>query len=256
MESNHNISNGYPIALPLREQRHQQFLVEHQEELMYKLDPMRYENIIAHMNQLEQSDEKPMLYHHGLTPVQFVSNVQHSCDTNNPKDSNVPVYVTIPPARSRTWADAPEFVPESRFVSNRNFDALNQCCYLCGIAGLKLDERFGIMPNCEHVFCLMCIRNYRRDMSQVDSSIAKNCPRCNVRSNFVYPSLYCFDTPDRKNMQQFYYLTALTQIHCKYFRNGKGACPFGNRCFYKHVLIRSPQSSPLRNVINQQFSQI
>ena len=31
------------------------------------------------------------------------------------------------------------------------------------------------------------------------------------------------------------YKLALTKKECKYFRRGEGECPFGNKCFYRHV---------------------
>jgi len=31
------------------------------------------------------------------------------------------------------------------------------------------------------------------------------------------------------------YRQALASKECKYFKKGDGECPFGNKCFYRHV---------------------
>uniref|UniRef100_A0A9L0KD00 E3 ubiquitin-protein ligase makorin-2 n=1 Tax=Equus asinus TaxID=9793 RepID=A0A9L0KD00_EQUAS len=59
------------------------------------------------------------------------------------------------------------------------------------------ERRFGILSNCNHTYCLSCIRQWR---------CAKQ-----------------FENPIIKKKA------------CKYFEQGKGTCPFGSRCLYRHA---------------------
>lgn len=62
------------------------------------------------------------------------------------------------------------------------------------------------------------------------------CPECRVTSDFVCPSVYWVDTKEEKDKLLQQYRGALGEKSCKYFRQGQGKCPFGNKCFYKHAL--------------------
>uniref|UniRef100_A0ABI7X4P0 E3 ubiquitin-protein ligase makorin-2 n=1 Tax=Felis catus TaxID=9685 RepID=A0ABI7X4P0_FELCA len=59
------------------------------------------------------------------------------------------------------------------------------------------ERRFGILSNCNHTYCLSCIRQWR---------CAKQ-----------------FENPIIKKKA------------CKYFEQGKGTCPFGSKCLYRHA---------------------
>ncbi|XP_031620393.1 probable E3 ubiquitin-protein ligase makorin-1, partial [Contarinia nasturtii] len=94
---------------------------------------------------------------------------------------------------------------------------------------------FGILPNCNHIFCLPCIRKWRQ-AKNFDSTITRACPECRVESHYVCPSMYWVDTKDEKDKLLNEYKEALGRTDCKYFNRGEGTCPFGNKCFYKHAL--------------------
>ncbi|XP_043932348.1 probable E3 ubiquitin-protein ligase makorin-2 [Protopterus annectens] len=64
------------------------------------------------------------------------------------------------------------------------------------------EKRFGILSNCNHVFCLSCIRQWRCT-KQFENKIIK----------YVY----------------------VCKKACKYFEQGKGTCPFGGNCLYLHA---------------------
>lgn len=111
---------------------------------------------------------------------------------------------------------------------------------LCGICmdtvwgkEKEADRRFGILENCNHVFCLECIRKWRASKSY-ENKICKACPECRVKSDFVTPNKFWFENEeDKMKIIQFYKLK-LGQTACKYFKQGAGECPFGNKCFYLH----------------------
>ena len=62
------------------------------------------------------------------------------------------------------------------------------------------------------------------------------------------------DTKEEKEKLFRDYKAALHKKECKYFKKGRGECPFGNKCFYKHetedgkpVDVGPPQKSLRRN---------
>ncbi|CRK90669.1 CLUMA_CG004370, isoform A [Clunio marinus] len=97
------------------------------------------------------------------------------------------------------------------------------------------EQRFGILPNCNHCFCLECIRTWRQ-AKQFDNKIIRSCPECRTCSDFVCPSSFWVDNPEEKQQLISKYKTALKEKDCKYFKKGAGTCPFGNKCFYRHCL--------------------
>lgn len=97
------------------------------------------------------------------------------------------------------------------------------------------EQRFGILPNCNHCFCLGCIRKWRQ-AKQFENKIIRSCPECRVPSDFVCPSTYWVDTKEEKEKLIVEYKEALSLKDCKYFNKGRGKCPFGNKCFYLHAL--------------------
>ncbi|XP_050314117.1 probable E3 ubiquitin-protein ligase makorin-1 [Anthonomus grandis grandis] len=96
------------------------------------------------------------------------------------------------------------------------------------------EQRFGILPNCSHCFCLTCIRKWRQ-ARQFENKIIRACPECRVTSDFVCPSMYWVDTKEDKEKLIEDYKNALSRKDCKYFKRGDGKCPFGNKCFYMHA---------------------
>ncbi|KLJ09358.1 hypothetical protein EMPG_15221 [Blastomyces silverae] len=76
---------------------------------------------------------------------------------------------------------------------------------LCGIC-METPTVFGLLVNCDHVFCLSCIRSWRSSVgtsaedvinapdSRVPRQTTKTCPLCRTKSEFVVPSSV-FPTP-------------------------------------------------------------
>jgi E3 ubiquitin-protein ligase makorin len=61
----------------------------------------------------------------------------------------------------------------------------------------ETDKRFGILENCNHIFCLDCIRQWRSS-KVYENKIVKACPECRVKSDYVTPSKYWFDNEEAK----------------------------------------------------------
>lgn len=59
------------------------------------------------------------------------------------------------------------------------------------------DRCFGVLENCNHVFCLACIRKWRASKSY-ENKVVKACPECRVKSDYVTPSRFWFEDEKSK----------------------------------------------------------
>merc|ERR1719186_16418 len=98
----------------------------------------------------------------------------------------------------------------------------------------KGEARFGILPSCNHCFCLPCIRKWRQ-AKQFEHKIIRACPECRQKSDYICPSRFWCETKEEKERLLTDYKAALNVKECKYFNKGEGECPFGNKCFYRHA---------------------
>ncbi|XP_013404749.1 probable E3 ubiquitin-protein ligase makorin-1 [Lingula anatina] len=105
------------------------------------------------------------------------------------------------------------------------------------------ERRFGILSNCIHVFCLSCIRKWR-SAKQFENKIIRACPECRVKSDFVTPSQHWVESKEDKERLIAGYKNALGEKHCKYFKRGKGECPFNEKCFYLHAYLDGTIAKP------------
>ncbi|XP_076175681.1 putative E3 ubiquitin-protein ligase makorin-1 isoform X2 [Ptiloglossa arizonensis] len=124
---------------------------------------------------------------------------------------------------------------ELSFAIQRSREKSCGVCFEIVMEKASAEQRFGILPNCNHCFCLSCIRKWRK-AKQFDNKIIRACPECRVSSDFVCPSMYWVDTKEEKEKLIMEYKCALSTKDCKYFNKGHGTCPFGNKCFYLHAL--------------------
>ncbi|KAK9015253.1 hypothetical protein V6N11_006369 [Hibiscus sabdariffa] len=100
------------------------------------------------------------------------------------------------------------------------------------------ERKFGLLSECDHPFCISCIRNWRSSSpsSGMDVNTAlRACPICRKLSYFVIPSVIWYSTPEEKLEIIDSYKAKLRSIDCKHFNFGNGNCPFGTSCFYKHA---------------------
>ncbi|KAM5292834.1 E3 ubiquitin-protein ligase makorin-3 [Ctenodactylus gundi] len=146
-----------------------------------------------------------------------------------------PVDVIQREAHIRACVEAHQREMELSFVVQRTMDKV------CGICMEVVHEkaepserRFGILYGCNHAFCLTCIRTWR-SATQFENRISKSCPQCRVSSSFVVPSeIWVEDEKEKEKLIQTY-KAALREKPCMYFAEGRGHCPFGENCFYKHA---------------------
>ncbi|KAL1811637.1 hypothetical protein ACET3Z_021702 [Daucus carota] len=100
------------------------------------------------------------------------------------------------------------------------------------------ERKFGLLSECDHAFCVSCIRNWRSSSptSGLDvNSALRACPICRKLSYFVIPSVIWYSSKEEKNEIVDSYKSKLRSIDCRHFDFGDGSCPFGTSCFYKHA---------------------
>uniref|UniRef100_A0A0D6R3J6 RING-type E3 ubiquitin transferase n=1 Tax=Araucaria cunninghamii TaxID=56994 RepID=A0A0D6R3J6_ARACU len=100
------------------------------------------------------------------------------------------------------------------------------------------ERKFGVLSECDHPFCISCIRSWRGNTPATGmdvNSVLRACPICRKVSHFVTPSVIWYSSPEEKQEIIDNYKNKLSSIDCRYFDFGNGTCPFGTSCFYKHA---------------------
>ncbi|KAI3924216.1 hypothetical protein MKW98_032417 [Papaver atlanticum] len=100
------------------------------------------------------------------------------------------------------------------------------------------ERKFGLLSECDHPFCISCIRNWRNNSptSGMDvNSALRACPICRKLSYFVIPSVIWYANQEEKQDIVSSYKAKLSSIDCRHFDFGNATCPFGTSCFYKHA---------------------
>lgn len=100
-------------------------------------------------------------------------------------------------------------------------------------------KRFGLLSNCDHVFCFECITTWRKtkNSSEVDT---KNCPECRSPSDYVMPSTR-YATGDYKTHLFDRFKSSRKLILCRFEKNGYNNCRNESSCLFKHTLPFRPQ---------------
>ncbi|KAH6772962.1 zinc finger RING family protein [Perilla frutescens var. hirtella] len=112
------------------------------------------------------------------------------------------------------------------------------CLELVLSKSTSAERKFGILSECDHSFCISCIRNWRSSSpaSGIDvNSAVRACPLCRRLSYFVIPSVVWYSSREEKQDIVQSYKARLRSIDCKHFDFGNGNCPFGTSCFYRHA---------------------
>ncbi|KAM6924879.1 makorin, ring finger protein, 4 [Xenentodon cancila] len=109
----------------------------------------------------------------------------------------------------------------------------------CGICMEKVYEKanvkdhiFGILPNCNHPFCLECITTWRKT-KDLGPDVVRTCPQCRVKSAFYVPNKYWVEGQAKECV-----IAAFKKKFCKkrcLFFDRYGCCPFKTDCLYQHV---------------------
>src|SRR5690606_24731594 len=92
-------------------------------------------------------------------------------------------------------------------------------CTLCKENVIKKGQKFGLLPECDDIFCVTCIKQYRTESSNAE------CPICTTVSHFVVPSRVFPTSSERKKEIIELYKIKMKKILCKYYESGE--CKFG-----------------------------
>ncbi|CAG8554306.1 5982_t:CDS:2 [Paraglomus brasilianum] len=105
-------------------------------------------------------------------------------------------------------------------------------CSIC----YEIPTTFGLLVSCDHVFCIDCVRSWRksRRQSSISSDQTKTCPLCRKKVPYVVPSSRVPRDAQDKDSIIDSYKAAVAKIPCKYFEGTK-TCPFGDLCLYQHA---------------------
>lgn len=128
-----------------------------------------------------------------------------------------------------------------------------ECC-ICLEKVLARGSKFGVLDQCDHTFCLKCIRGWRSTYDKRNSKHHfRTCPICRRNSFIVIPSVHMIKSGPEKEALIEEYKEVLKSIPCKHFNRGKGQCPFMNSCLYAHLLPNgTPYEYPWKeNKINE-----
>ncbi|KZS05786.1 putative E3 ubiquitin-protein ligase makorin-1 [Daphnia magna] len=101
-------------------------------------------------------------------------------------------------------------------------------------------QRFGLLPNCSHCFCLDCIRKWRQE-KQFENKIIRSCPECRVQSDFVCPSRYWCETKEEKEKLITDYKGALRYFFLFLFKNNLCLNGRGKIMWMRHIWKPVPQ---------------
>uniref|UniRef100_A0A7E4ZTS8 RING-type E3 ubiquitin transferase n=1 Tax=Panagrellus redivivus TaxID=6233 RepID=A0A7E4ZTS8_PANRE len=112
--------------------------------------------------------------------------------------------------------------------------SMSQKCAICRCKVVKHRHRFAILESCNHVFCAPCIKRWRSITDQPRQT-TRGCPICRTVSHLYVPNDYWID--DKVEKEAFFanYKNSISNIPCRYLRNGYQYCPFGVKCHYSHL---------------------
>ncbi|GFS05079.1 E3 ubiquitin-protein ligase makorin-1 [Elysia marginata] len=101
--------------------------------------------------------------------------------------------------------------------------------------GQATTSKFGILQNCNHCFCLPCIKKWRTS-EDGRLEMRKTYPVCRTPSDFIIPSEHWVETPGEKKKLRKNFKKVVKSKPCRYSRRGRGVCPNGTECTYLHAL--------------------
>ncbi|XP_059188398.1 makorin, ring finger protein, 4 isoform X2 [Centropristis striata] len=108
----------------------------------------------------------------------------------------------------------------------------------CGICMDKVYEKntprnktFGILPNCNHCFCLQCIMTWRKT-KDLGPDVVKRCPQCRVRSAFYVPHKLWVEGQEKETLIADFKRN-FSRKRCNYYTRYR-CCPFKSECLYWH----------------------
>lgn len=143
-----------------------------------------------------------------------------------------------------------ERAAESRSYEHTSSDADKTCAVCMDVVLHKqpvCKRMFAILPNCNHCFCVDCIRTWRKQSRDFATGVTTGCPVCRTVSPYYVPSNSWIEEPAEKAALCSSHKLVMAGIPCKYF--SRGSCCFGSKCFYNHTpseeSVPRPRPAPM-----------
>eukprot|EP01016_Furgasonia_blochmanni_P033900 TRINITY_DN3598_c0_g1_i2.p1 TRINITY_DN3598_c0_g1~~TRINITY_DN3598_c0_g1_i2.p1 ORF type:complete len:254 (+),score=46.42 TRINITY_DN3598_c0_g1_i2:65-826(+) len=107
-------------------------------------------------------------------------------------------------------------------------------CVICQEDMEKSQKYYGLLTNCQHVFCYNCILKWRAEEDEEGcEERRRRCPVCRTYSPDVIPSLRFYrDLSDKEFYIKNYYITKASVL-CEYVATGR-PCPWDKVCLFSH----------------------
>jgi len=110
-------------------------------------------------------------------------------------------------------------------------DSGRHICAICSCDVEAAKRLYGVLDNCDHIFCYECIVSWKR--SKYSNAESESCPVCKVRSAFITPSKHWYENKDDKYRIVKKHKNHLKTLPCRYYLR-HGFCRYSDRCFYDH----------------------
>ncbi|CAF0793878.1 unnamed protein product [Adineta ricciae] len=110
-------------------------------------------------------------------------------------------------------------------------DSGRHICAICSTDVEAAKRLFGVLDNCDHVFCYECVVSWKR--SKYSNAESESCPVCKIRSAFITPSKHWFENKEDKYRIVKKHKNHLKTLPCRYYLR-HGFCRYSDRCFYDH----------------------
>jgi len=104
-------------------------------------------------------------------------------------------------------------------------------CEICSCDVEAAKRLYGVLDNCDHIFCYECIVSWKR--SKYSNAESESCPVCKVRSAFITPTKHWYDNKEDKYRLVKKHKSHLKTLPCRYYLR-HGFCRYSDRCFYDH----------------------
>ncbi|XP_042585632.1 makorin, ring finger protein, 4 isoform X1 [Cyprinus carpio] len=170
-------------------------------------------------------------------PLQQISATDSSSSDNSSSAAFVPGAAPAKVTGSPERPDQGGAAVSMEQQHSRAFDQSKDVA--CGICMDKISEkstsqerRYGILPNCNHAFCISCIVTWRKT-KDFQEDVIKGCPQCRVKSSFYIPSKHWVCDGEEKASLIAAFKERSSKLKCTFFMR-HGCCPFKSECIYSH----------------------
>jgi len=125
------------------------------------------------------------------------------------------------------------FIHKKRAPANESSSIGQTQCCVCFEDVIELKRKFALLPNCEHTFCMDCMKGWRGAGTGLAGKM--KCPACRSPVELIVPSWEKLSGTMKEERFRLY-KDVLSKRSCRFYDRSKkiSKCPFGPHCFYGH----------------------